>query len=179
MTPNAEQSRAVLVAYQQVMAASWPDLHPEMAARASGWASADAAALERELHGYLRTASAPDCRVRVFWKLTPGYTFGGCNEHFAHDAGLASADLIGIDDFDRRLPWVHQAAKYRADDESVVSDTSTRSRASGLLMVGRAPVIGQMMRSTLGSATSASRILRPRQSEDGAPPLSTGLETRR
>jgi len=120
VTTNAEQSRAVLVAYQQVMAASWPDLHPEMAARASGWASADAAALERELQGYLRTASAPDCRVRVFWKLTPGYTFGGCNEHFAHDAGLAAADMIGIDDFDRRLPWVHQAAKYRADDESVV-----------------------------------------------------------
>ena len=45
--------------------------------------------------------------------------FGGCNELFAQDAGLSTADLIGSDDFDKRLPWMNQAAKYRADDRAV------------------------------------------------------------
>ena len=67
MSTSAERTRAVLVAYQQVMAASWPDLHPEMAARSSGWSSADADALERELQGYVQATSAPNCPVRVFW----------------------------------------------------------------------------------------------------------------
>src|SRR4051794_35418954 len=62
---------------------------------------------------------------------------------------------------------------------SVVSATSTRSRASGFDIDANAPVIGQMITSTLGSATIASRILRPRQSAEGAPPLSTGFDTRR
>src|SRR3954451_6428839 len=62
---------------------------------------------------------------------------------------------------------------------SVVSATSTRSRARGFDIDASAPVIGQMIRSTFGSATMASRILRPRQSADGAPPLSTGFDTRR
>ena len=31
------------------------------------------------------------------------------------------SDVVGIDDFDNRLPWRHQAAKYRRDDEAVVS----------------------------------------------------------
>src|SRR3954469_23108077 len=62
---------------------------------------------------------------------------------------------------------------------SVVSATATRSRASGFDIDASAPVIGQMMTWTFGSATSASRILRPRQSADGAPPLSTGFDTRR
>lgn len=120
MSMTAEQARGILTAYQQVITASWPDLHPEMAAHAPNWSSANAEALERELLGYVRAASSPDSRVRIFWKLLPAYTFGGCNEHFAHDAGLSSAEMQGIDDFDRRLPWVFQAAKYRADDEAVV-----------------------------------------------------------
>lgn len=150
MSMSAERTRAVLVAYQQVTAASWPDLHPEMAARSLGWSSADADALERELQGYVRATSAPDCPVRVFWKLLPGYTFGGCNEHFAHDAGLSSAELLGHDDFDRRLPWVFQAAKYRADDEAVVQSphpklniVERQRSATGVITwvrVGKAPI---------------------------------------
>jgi hypothetical protein len=146
----AERTRAVLAAYQEVMAASWPDLHPEMAARVSGWAVASAEVLAEELDGYVRAASAPDCPVRVFWKLTPDYKFGGCNEHFARDAGMAAADLIGADDFDRRLPWVHQAAKYRADDEAVVKSGRARldiierqKKATGSITwvrVGKAPI---------------------------------------
>ena len=132
MGMSAEQARAVLLAYQQVMDASWPALHPEMKGRSLDWPSATGDALERELQGYLKVASAPDCPVRVFWKMAPGFAFGGCNEHFARDGGMTVAELIGRDDFDRRLPWVHQAAKYRADDEAVV-----KSGRSKLNMVER------------------------------------------
>jgi len=150
MTDAAHQTRAILAAYQQVMTASWPDLHPEMAGRASGWESAKADALKDELRGYLRIASKPDCGVRVFWKLAPDYKFGGCNEHFARDAGMTTTDLVGRDDFDRRLPWVCQAAKYRADDEAIVGsghaklDIIERQKgASGAITwvrVGKAPI---------------------------------------
>jgi PAS domain-containing protein len=147
---SAEQAKGILTAYQLVIAASWPDLHPEMAARATRWSSANAEALERELQGYLRVTSTPASPVRTFWKLLPGYTFGGCNEHFARDAGLSSAELLGLDDFDRRLPWVHQAAKYRADDEAVVRSGHPRLNiverqrgATGVIIwvrVGKAPI---------------------------------------
>lgn len=150
MTESADQTRAVLAAYREVMAASWPDLHSEMAQRAAGWYSATAEALQEELRGYLQTASQPDCPVRVFWKLTPGYTFGGCNEHFARDAGLTVAELIGRDDFDRRLPWGFQAAKYRADDEAIVRSGQAKldiiERQKGTtgtvtwVRVGKAPI---------------------------------------
>jgi hypothetical protein len=147
---TAECARAVLAAYREVMAASWPNLHPDMTERSAHWPSASAEALERELQGYLHAASAPDCPVRVFWKLTPGYTFGGCNEHFARDAGMPSAELLGRDDFDRRLPWVHQAAKYRLDDEAVVHSgraklniVERQRAATGAITwvrVGKAPI---------------------------------------
>ena len=150
MAMTAEQARAVLAAYQQVIVASWPQLHPEMADRAKGWATATPEALERELQDYLRAASSAPSPVRVFWKLLPNYIFGGCNEHFARDAGLTVADMIGHDDFDRRLPWVHQAAKYRADDEAVVKSGQARldiverqREASGVITwvrVGKTPV---------------------------------------
>ena len=150
MTDAAHQTRAILAAYRQVMTASWPDLHPEMAGRAAGWASATADALKDELRGYLRIASKPDCGVRVFWKLAPDYKFGGCNEHFARDAGMTTTDLVGRDDFDRSLPWVFQAAKYRADDEAIVGsghaklDIIERQKgASGAITwvrVGKAPI---------------------------------------
>src|SRR5262249_11829798 len=51
---SAEQTRAVLAAYQQVMLASWPNLHPDMAARSVEWPSATEAALQQELQGYLQ-----------------------------------------------------------------------------------------------------------------------------
>lgn len=111
----------MLFAYQQVMTASWPTLHPEMPERASQWASASGETLEAELRGYVRQASDPGCPVRVFWKLGPRFTFAGCNEHFARDAGMPTVELLGKDDFDPKLPWKHQAAKYRIDDEAVVA----------------------------------------------------------
>ena len=116
---SAEQTRAVLSAYQRVMTASWPTLHPEMTERASHWASASAETLEAELQSYVRQASDPACTVRVFWKIGPRFTFAGCNAHFARDAGMPVGVLLGKDDFDPKLPWVRQAAKYRDDDEAV------------------------------------------------------------
>jgi len=118
---SADQIRAVLSAYQRVMAASWPTLHPEMTERASQWATASAETLEAELQSYVRQASEPSCQVRVFWKMAPNFTFAGCNEQFARDAGMPTAVLLGKEDFDPKLPWVRQAAKYRDDDEAVFS----------------------------------------------------------
>ncbi len=126
MSQNADQTRAVLSAYQLVMTASWPTLHPEMVERAAHWASASAESLEAELQGYLRHASDPHCAVRVFWKIGPRFTFAGCNAHFARDAGMPTAQLLGKDDFDPKLPWVRQAAKYRDDDEAVFQSSTPK-----------------------------------------------------
>jgi len=149
MTMSVEQVKGILTAYQQVINASWPGLHPDMAAHAANWPMVSAEALERELKGYLAATSSSSA-VRIFWKLLPGYAFGGCNDLFARDAGLKSADIIGIDDFDRRLPWVHQAAKYRADDEAVVKSGHAKLNiverqrgATGVITwvrVGKAPI---------------------------------------
>ena len=150
MSPNADQTRAVLLAYQSVMTASWPTLHPEMAERAQHWASSSAETLEAELQSYVKQASDPRCAVRVFWKIGPRFTFAGCNEHFAHDAGMPTAVLLGKDDFDPKLPWVRQAAKYRDDDEAVFEsgtpklDIIERQRgttgAITWVRVGKAPI---------------------------------------
>lgn len=111
--------RGILESYKLVMEASWPRMHPAMAQRSLRWSSASDAELEVELAGYLTEASKPDCNVRIFWKLCPNFAFGGCNEQFARDAGIPRAELIGLTDLDRRLPWRMQAAKYRADDQKV------------------------------------------------------------
>lgn len=90
-----------------------------MAKRSARWPGASESELQAELAEYVKEASAPTCPVRVFWKLGPKYAFGGCNDHFASDAGLPAAELVGLDDFDKRLPWQAQAMKYRADDKEV------------------------------------------------------------
>ena len=132
MDYSAEELRAILAAYQLVAAASWPDLNPPMKSRAARWATASAAELKSELDGYLREVAAPRSNVRIMWKTGPKYLFGGCNEAFAKDAGLTVAQLVGADDFDKRLPWRHQAAKYRRDDETVV-----KTRTANLDIVER------------------------------------------
>jgi len=120
MDNAADELRAILAAYQQVAAASWPDLNPTMKSRAARWATASSAELKSELDGYLREVAPPRSNVRIMWKTGPKYLFGGCNEAFAQDAGVKPEELVGMDDFDKRLPWRHQAAKYRRDDETVV-----------------------------------------------------------
>lgn len=152
MTESSETLRGVLRAYRMVADASWPTLHPAMTAASSRWTTASADDLRRELDGYVRQASAPDCAVRVFWKLAPSYAFAGCNAHFARDAGFARAEeMIGLTDFDKKLPWHFQAAKYRQDDEAVVAsavaklDIIERQKSPtgdvSWVRVGKAPIV--------------------------------------
>ena len=150
MTIGANELRAILNAYMQVMEASWPTLHPAMFGRAAKWGTASEAELQQELAGYIQQASAPGCKVRVFWKLLPGFTFGGCNAGFARDAGLRSAsEIVGLDDYNKRFPWSLQAAKYRTDDQGVVSrgvpmlDIVERQQSSAgisWMRVGKTPI---------------------------------------
>jgi hypothetical protein len=104
----AEDLRAVLAAYRTAKGRHWPQLHPAMVRRAPQWATAGEAELSAELEGYLKESDAAEGAVRVFWKTEPKFLFAGCNERFVRDAGLASADLMGTDDFDSRLPWATQ-----------------------------------------------------------------------
>jgi hypothetical protein len=82
--------------------------------------------------------------------MLPGFTFGGSNTGFARDAGFRSAsELVGLDDYDQRLPWSLQAAKYRLDDQTVVSRglpmlniVERQQSTAGLtwLKVGKTPI---------------------------------------
>lgn len=147
---DADVLRAVLAAYKTVMEASWPALHPAMVEHSRQWPTMSQAGLAGELTEYLRQSVQSEQHVRVFWKLGPQFKFGGVNELFARDAGFAkAADLVGLDDFDKRLPWGHQAAKYRLDDEEVFKsgtaklDILERQQSSdGITWVraGKAPV---------------------------------------
>ena len=119
MESSADELRAILLAYQQLAAASWPELNPSMKSRAARWATASADELRAELDGYVREVAPPRSNVRIVWKTGPKFLYAGCNEMFAKDAGMKASEMIGIDDFDKRLPWRHQAAKYRRDDETV------------------------------------------------------------
>ena len=125
--PGPDDLRAVLAAYKQLVDATWPDLHPTMRDRARLWPTASAQSLANELAELVQQSSAESSAVRVFWKLGPKYEFGGVNRLFAKDAGFANpAELVGLTDFDSRLPWRPQAAKYRADDESIVASKTAR-----------------------------------------------------
>jgi hypothetical protein len=145
-----DELRAILDAYQTVRKASWPQLHAAMDQRAARWPSAGEGDLRAELEGYLKETAAPGCSVRVFWKLGPKFQFGGLNGAFARDAGVEAADLLGADDFDARLPWAAQAAKYRADDKEVydtgkakldILERQTSSTAAVTWVhVGKAPI---------------------------------------
>lgn len=142
-------AKAILDAYKLVADASWPKLHPAMGDRSRRWSATGDEELGRELAGYVEEASTPDCAVRLFWKLAPTYAFGGCNAQFARDAGIPAREMIGLTDFDRRIPWRTQAAKYRTDDERVVAtgqadlDIVERQESStGITWVcaGKAPI---------------------------------------
>jgi hypothetical protein len=126
-SPSLEDLRAILAAYKQVVDATWPDLHPTMREHSVRWSTASAQELATELAGWLKQSSAQGSAVRVFWKIGPKFEFGGANRQFAEDAGLANpAELVGLTDFDARLPWRPQAAKYRADDEAIVTSKTAQ-----------------------------------------------------
>jgi hypothetical protein len=151
-----EDLRAILAAYRLVKNSSWPQLHPAMDRRFPYWHSASEAELSAELEGYLAETTAEGCGVRVFWKLGPKLLFAGCNEHFASDAGVPAAELMGMDDFDDRLPWKPQASKYRADDLEVVQSGAAKldilerqkSPSGGVIWtrVGKAPIMASVDR---------------------------------
>jgi hypothetical protein len=149
MQAGTQDIRAILSAYQEVMSASWPNLHPSFSERARHWHAATERDLATELDRFLGEASLPGCNVRIFWKLGPELRFAGCNDLFAKDAGLPAGTLMGLDDYDKRLPWFAQAAKYRTDDEEVYTsgraklDILERQRsAAGIIWVraGKAPI---------------------------------------
>jgi hypothetical protein len=181
---GADELRGVLAAYKEVMEASWPTLHPTMAQRSVGWPAASESDLQAELDRYLKDSAAPGGRVRIFWKFSDKLRFGGCNLLFAQDAGLSgAADLIGIDDFDPKLPWVRQAPKYRADDEQVFKSgvpkldiVERQDQSEGVhhwLRVGKTPirtpdgtVIGilgmyEVLASDVGRRMYAERVMSP------------------
>jgi hypothetical protein len=147
---SADEVKGVLVAYRTVMEASWPNLHPAMKARAALWPAASETALQAELREYIREASQPTCKVRVFWKIGPQFAYAGGNAHYATDAGFANiADLIGINDFHEKVPWKAQAAKFRKDDREVFDSgvakldiLERQDSASGTVWVrvGKAPI---------------------------------------
>jgi len=184
MEHSADELRAILSTYQLVGAA-WPDLNPSLKSRASAWATATAADLRAELDGYVREVAPPRSQVRIVWKTGPKYVYAGCNELFARDAGLAPSELIGMDDFDKRLPWRHQAAKYRRDDEGVVKsgkanlDIIERQESgngeTSWVRVGKAPIklangtaIGVLgMYEVVDAATGRSLFMK--SMKDGAP----------
>ena len=57
--------------------------------------------------------------ARVFWK-DKNLRYLGCNDAFAHDAGLSGSDeILGKDDF--QLVWKDQAKLYRSDDMEVIT----------------------------------------------------------
>ena len=132
MHTRADELRGVLTAYKQVMEASWPELHLTIAEGSRRWPHLGEKELDAELASVVARSSTSGSSVRVFWKLGPKFQFAGCNELFARDAGLSATELIGADDFDRRLPWMNQAAKYRADDRAV-----TRSGTASLDIIER------------------------------------------
>ena len=188
MDYSADELRAILAAYQLVSAASWPDLNPSMKSHAGRWATASAADLKSELDSYLREVAPPRSNVRVMWKSGPKYQFGGCNEAFAKDAGLKVSELMGSDDFDKRLPWRHQAAKYRRDDETVVKsgkpnlDIIERQESgngeTSWVRVGKAPIklangtsIGVLgMYEVVDAATGRSLFMKSMKGEPAAKP---------
>jgi len=148
---SADDLRAILTAYRTVKNGSWPQMHTAMERRAAHWAMAGEPELASELESYVKETEMPGGAVRVFWKLGPKFIFAGCNERFAHDAGMAAADLMGTDDFDARLPWGGQAAKYRADDMEVFQSRQAKldilerqKSATGEVFwvrVGKAPIL--------------------------------------
>jgi hypothetical protein len=62
--------------------------------------------------------------IRVFWK-DKNYSYLGCNEIFAKDAGKNTAEeLIGKDDF--QMGWKENAQSYQNDDQSVITSGQSK-----------------------------------------------------
>lgn len=119
MELTAAELRALLRAYYLVLDSVWPSVHPSLRERAATWGTDAPAVLGLHLQDLLQETEASTQPLRVFWKLGPTFAFGGCNAAFATDARLPRDQVIGITDYDPRLPWARQAAKYRQDDKAI------------------------------------------------------------
>ena len=85
------------------------------------WSTFDDDELAREIEALASSRQRPFPGARIFWKLGPELVYGGCNLAFARDAGFPDPkELVGLDDFDRRVRWASQAGKYRHDDRAVM-----------------------------------------------------------
>lgn len=150
MDDDARELLATLLAYEKVAVASWAWLRAGIEPRAKAWRGMDAPALEAELTRLVKETEQPGREVRVFWKIGPDLVYRGCNVQFARDAGFPSpAALIGKNDFDPRISWLRQSAKYRKDDVTVVETGSEKldiierqDSADGTiwLRTGKAPI---------------------------------------
>jgi hypothetical protein len=151
---------AILSAYHRVQAASWPALNPDIEARALAWVGMSEGALAEELQRLLTETERPAFEVRAFWKLGREYIYGGCNDRFAHDAGLATAAaMVGRTDFDPAISWGRQAAKYRSDDVEVVTkgvdklniiERQKSAQGNIWLRTGKAPIRPEGTKSAIG-----------------------------
>ncbi|MEM8960954.1 MAG: hypothetical protein AAGD38_05710 [Acidobacteriota bacterium] len=109
--------------------------------------------LQRLLDECVNKVAEPPREIRVFWKLQPGLMYAGCNGLFAADAGFSTPDeFVGRTDFDPRVPWTRQAAKYQADDRETIGRAEPKlfilerqEREEGVFWVhtGKAPILDE------------------------------------
>lgn len=147
---NKDELLATLNAFWTVKGGAWPTTIPSMNGRAASWPDLSARELRDELDAYVIESDAPSSHVRVFWKMGHDFVYAGCNARFTRDAGLVGpSDIVGLTDFDTKLAWVAQAAKYRRDDRDVFQSgvpkldiLERQSSASGViwLRTGKAPI---------------------------------------
>ena len=145
------RAAAILLAYRTVQRPSWPELNPDLDERARRWPDLDEALLQVELRRLVAETERPGQNVRVFWKIGNDLTYEGCNRQFANDAGFKEArELIGLTDFDPRIAWILQSAKYRKDDFEVMETRKPKLRiierqhsAAGTIWLhtGKAPIL--------------------------------------
>jgi len=113
--------RAVLKAFRESVRTALPSFCLRMEGRDHAWSKASETELQNELNKYFVRASEPTQTVRLFFKLGPDLVYGGCNNQFAADGGFSKPkDMIGLTDFDPRISWIAQAAKYRKNDREVM-----------------------------------------------------------
>jgi hypothetical protein len=173
---NTARLLATLNAYRTVQK-TFPELHPNFETRAAKWPRLDEAGLKKELSDLIAESERPGMSVRVFWKMGPDFMYEGCNRHIALDAGFKmAADLIGTNDFDQRVSWILQSAKYRKDDVEVTTSKKPKlyilerqnSAAEGTIFLhtGKAPImlgdqaIGMLGMYTVIDGQAAAKIAR-------------------
>jgi hypothetical protein len=124
---DPQELLATLYAYERVVTASWPALHPNLANQRVRWVNMSPGDLRGGLSRLLDETDASPLAVRIFWKVLPDYAFRGTNLLCARDARLDSIErIVGLTDYSPEVPWNRQAAHYRKDDKFVVEHKSDK-----------------------------------------------------